>query len=292
MQRTVQTIAALAITAVLATDGVGSGVGASYYVPGKAAPPAVCSPGQCSPSADCHTCQRLGFACVDHATVAPCTAEGACKPKVETFGWYQPNWRRWPGTADDSPELATDTPEEDSLVPEFEPPAPEEEDKQAPPPIDDGQGDDELGDPALDGFDAGADRRDDGLELNLPSRPELPGRPEPAVPATPTPRVLSPRPGGQPNFGDAPPSLPFGFKPPNPSATGSPDWQPQRPEKAVEATPVKLPATKRLEDGPPALPFGFTQRLSKPSTRQPMMAVAPKYDTAVLPTAAQFPVTR
>lgn len=287
MQRTVQTLAVVAIAACLASETIASGVGASYYVPGTAAPPSVRSPGQCAPASDCHSCQRLGFACVDHATVAPCTAEGGCNPKVETYGWYKPNWRRWPGTAEASSAPAAD-PAEDSLLPKFEPPQPEEEDKQAPPPIEDREDEEDSGDRSFDAFDSGADSREGGLELNLPGRP---GRPESPVPSTPAPRVLPPRPA-QPGFGDGPPSLPFGFAPPNPSAVGSPDWQPQRPAKSIEAAPVSLPAPKRSEDGPPPLPFGFTRRVSRPATQQLSMPARPRYDTAVLPTAAYLPPTR
>lgn len=271
----------------MASELIASGVGASYYVPGKASPPSVYSPGECSPAADCHSCQRLGFACVDHATVAPCTAEGGCRPAAATYGWYKPNWRRWPGTADARSTPRSADPAEDSLLPQFEPPEPEEEDKQAPPPIDDNESDAEAGDSSFEGFDTATDSNDGdrtGIELNLPRRPESP------VPSTPAPRVLPPRPS-RPEFGNGPPSLPFGFVPPNPSA--APARQRAQPAAMpIEAVPVSLPAAKRSEGGPPPLPFGFTRRATAPATRRLPMPAGPRYDTAVLPTAAQMPISR
>jgi hypothetical protein len=220
----------------------------------------------------CGKCERLGFACVDHATPAPCTAEGGCYPARPTFGWYKPNWRRWPGTetGGPSPSLAG---EQDELVPPYEEPSAEDEDRQAPPPIEDepSPGDEVE---SAEGESGPAGPRP-GVEINLPSLPEPPSLPRPGLPR---PGLnAEPTPAGE----DGPPALPFGLRAPGFS-------RPQEACAPQPAVPTALPNPRG--ETPPPLPQGFTAVGPTGAPRRLPSIGAYLDDRAVRPASAQLPV--
>lgn len=265
-------LALAAMAGLTACEALASGVGASMYVPAPArAKPQVqqasCHTGTCGPVAHCNECQRLGFACVDHATPPPCTAEGACYPNRATFGYTPNRWRRWPGAKYGGPSPTAAGPTGD--VPDFEPPAPEEEDKQAPPSIEDAES------PSAEAEGEGGqfDAEPPGVEINLPPLPEGP------LPTNPG----APRPQG------GPPSLPFGFTPPREAPAPAQDWRPA--PTPVSAVPTKLPKPAAGEDAPPPLPFGFTNASPERLLRRlPNTRPAGRYDGAIRQASAQAPV--
>jgi len=302
---------AAVVAAVAATVSVAdaSGVGASIYVAPKAKPAvrrasydATVAP----PVASCVECQRNGFACMKHLGVGPCDAEGNCVPNRPNYGYYEARWRRWPGTETDErrPEPAVEG--DDSLVPAIVPPAPEEEDRQAPPPID--QGDEEPSESPLDagGFDPAAVAPGGGVEIDLPPLPEGPmPAPRPALPNFQPPgQPVAPPPGVQPQQQpeprrEGPPGLPFGFH----SGGGERPVATRLPTTTDEGAPPSLPFGTRpasngeasRDDAPPELPSGFTalrpsnllKRLPRllPGGESPRRA-----DPSVVPTAAYAPV--
>lgn len=276
-------IAGLATLGLLASEATASGVGASIYVPGKPQPQATvqqtsCQTGACGPHADCSGCQRLGFACVDHATVPPCTAEGACYPKRNTFGFHATKWRRWPGANYGGPAPEAADPLGD--LPAIEPPTAAEEDKSSPPPIEDAPSGEDEGD-ANGGFEPPTpqppafNRELPGMEIDLPPLPEVDGpgfRP------------------GRPTDG-APPSLPFGAIDPRGGAapSGGEGWRPPRP--SFGTSPAILKKAANGDNPPPALPAGFTS--SNPSRilrRLPATLPAGRYDGSVQQASAYQPV--
>lgn len=265
MKRTLATAAQLMLVTALAGQSLASGIGASIYVQRPVGPPvAGCPTGGCPPVASCNSCQRLGFACVDHATPAPCTAEGGCYPARATFGWNRTNWRRWPGTEEGGPApLPADA--SDALVPPFEEPAPEDEDQQAPPSLES-----EL--------EAAADEGEPAPSGTAAPRPavevELPPLPEPALPRPGRPAA----PAGQ----DAPPALPFGFR--GPAVAPRQDaWAPPAPPSV--GMPASLP--KPGADAPPPLPQGFTG--VSPTTTLRRLPSPIHFDGAVTPASATLP---
>lgn len=286
MQRTILTSTAL-LLALVATECRASGIGASYFVPGKApvvpnkAPSAVvqacCE--SCGPVASCPGCQRLGFACVDHATPPPCTAEGGCYPARESFGYYPQRWRRWPGSDYEAPapELAVEG--EDSLLPSFDPPAAEEEDQRAPPPIEDV---DISGADEEEGFDQDSDAP--GLEINLPPLPEPGGR-------------EGPRPAA-PRFREGPPELPFGFRPANEPTREGPEmidanrWR--VPPPPFSTRPAGSADSEGFSKAAPPLPTGLKQASATSRAGKLGGLRRGRYDAAVRPVAAveRLPVAR
>jgi hypothetical protein len=278
---------ALAI-GMMAAEAMGSGVGVSYYQPSTPVPsgPVASVPsdrgttGGSAPIAGCSSCKRLGFACVDHASPAPCTPEGICKPNGP-FGWSQPHWRRWPGTDDGGPS-PTPLEGEDSLIPAYEEPTPEEEDKQAPPPLDDSFRDEQESEGAKP-------------EMNRPGRElSLPPLPRPSLPA-PRQDRQDRQDNDDQQRDTAPPSLPFGYAPPASSELGigppTPAFQ--------RSVPTSLPKPRdESRDLPPPLPVGFTQNGVAPTLhRLPTTAGRPApepthFDGAVQPVSASLPIQR
>ena len=221
-----------------------SGVGAAFYQPAPVVKPVgYHSPVSCSaPCSDCPNCQRLGFACVDHATPAACAAEGCCVPRRATFGHYKNNWRRWPGDIDDEGPTPEEAAAEDPLLAPFDEPEPEEEDEQAPPPIEEDNEEERQ--------QAEEETR---LELNLPPIPEV--RPE----------QRSPRPA-QP---DGPPALPFGSTAPRLPEFVAPDTSSPWPNAGPEPFSTPVMHTKPREDAPPPLPSSFGSAATEIPTRLP-----------------------
>ncbi|QDV72371.1 hypothetical protein [Botrimarina mediterranea] len=278
------------VVGMVAAEAMGSGVGVSYYQPSTPVPAGPVASGPTgAPIAGCSTCKRLGFACVDHATPPPCSPEGGCSP-AGPYGFAQPHWRRWPGTDDGGPTPPEAT-TEGSLIPPYEPPSPEDEDKQAPPSLDDTTSAD---------VESNTERDATGSEMGRPemNRPEM-NRPGMDITLPPLPRPSLPTPGAggeaAPANEGAPPSLPFGYAPP---AGGTDAFGPPAPafEKTVPASLPKSAAGKR--DLPPPLPVGFTQNGVAPAPRRlpttfgRPAAETPLFDAAIQPASANLPITR
>ena len=226
----VRTLGLLIALLVATHASLASGVGAAFYQPSQVIQPAsYYAPGcgsQVGCTQDCAACNRLGFACVDHATPAPCCAEGCCTPRRDSFGHYNTRWRRWPGDELDttlSPEKAT---EGDPLLTPTDAPPPIEEDQQAPPSIEDSTADSA----------AGSDEAPQ-LEITLPPLPDV--RPERV---NPLPTREEPEAEGP--FGAMPDELPVVAA---------------EPEKVVE--PIRVAQKpKHADDPPPPLPPSFGER--------------------------------
>jgi hypothetical protein len=190
----------------------------------------------------------------------PCTIDGACYPKHETWGHYGQRWRPWPGV---DVRITKPEREERSVLGDqgYETPPPEEEERQAPPPLETTRPEEE---------ENGAEPPVDTPPLNLPPIPPAPGR--------------------TPENGEAPPSLPFGQPmPPTPAPTTPPTFRPlpgtepppPMPETTPRPTEVPLsppgarllpqipgePAPTIQQDAPPAMPLQLTQRaITQPPT--------------------------
>lgn len=295
MTRIRQGLAVAVAACLVAGEAGASGIGASYYVPGKAAASPVkqasCQTGVCGPVASCEACCRLGFACVDHATVPPCTAEGGCYPARQSFGWHQTKWRRWPGT-EEEPSLQAAPETADELVPTYEEPRPEEEDQQAPPPIEEEAEEAPTGEfDTFEGFDGAGDRPAPdrpGLEIDLPPLPEGPiPTPRPDAPGFEAPGFNQPPRPAAPGFQDGPPGLPFGLKRPAARPAESAEWGPPKPN--FGATPSDRPAAVRDGETPPPLPVGITRTTPERVLRR---LPTTRYDAAVRPVSAVSPAAR
>lgn len=280
MRQDLRIAAGIAALSLLASDVAASGVGASIYVPAKARPAVQqtsCQTGTCGPHADCDGCQRLGFACVDHATPPPCTAEGGCYPKRNTFGFTKTKWRRWPGAnyGGEGPEAAGPAGD----LPAIEAPTPMDEDKRSPPAIEDvaSPEDEEEGNT---GFDPPTprppafDRDLPGVEIDLPPLPEI---------NQPGFRGAPPRDGG-------PPALPFGATDPRGLNRSEIDgWTPPRPSFGTSPTVLRKPANP--DNPPPALPAGFTSNDPvKLLRRLPTTRSTSRYDGSIRQASAYQPV--
>lgn len=263
MNRILTTLGAIVAAATMGLDAQASGVGAAFYRPAPVAakpmaqPAAYCA--DCTSQvgcSDCASCKRLGFACVDHATPAPCSAEGGCRPKRSTFGHYQVRWRRWPGDVDETgPAVGDDSEQEDTLMGPIDPPPATEEDQQAPPPIED----EVVSEQSSDG--------ESQLEISLPPLPEV--RPEPALP----PRQA------EPADPDGPPALPFG-EPFGEKAPALPEfvppqsaWNESAPEQVMPAARHEPP--RMGDDMPPPLPSCFKSASTTRPIRLPLPGVNP-----------------
>ncbi|MEN0110524.1 MAG: hypothetical protein AAF805_07345, partial [Planctomycetota bacterium] len=243
---------------------------------------ASCNSSTCTPDAACDGCNRIGFAGVDGTTPAPCTAEGGCYPHRATFGYTPTRWRRWPGAVynQQTPEPAVDG--EDALLPAFDPPAPEDEDQQAPASISE---EEEA---------AAEDEPSDGPAVEITLPPFEPGP------------IDTPRPPAAPGLRDGPPELPFGFRDGEPSGADRP-FRPATARWSRPASPASTPASTEpairgrqpvkamppvraasRDDAPPPLPGGFTEA-SRPGLRR-LPWVDTRIDSAVVPASAAMPI--
>jgi hypothetical protein len=216
---------------------------------------------------------------LDRPTPPPCCADGICYPKVDTWGWYQTQWRRWPGV-ELEPTPAAKAPGETELKP-YEPLPPELEDRRAPPPTksrseltEEGEAPPEqpLAPPPGGGLEPprpAPSTTAPGGPLTTP--PESPFRPEPSSPFSPEPtRPFSPEPS-TPQLAP-PPTTPMPWETGN-EPTG--DWDPpptlpsatavtvdrapvrQTPDQIRKHAPARPPAPPQQRPGndpPPALP--------------------------------------
>jgi hypothetical protein len=116
-------------------------------------------------------CLATSWVAAAPRTPPPCAADGVCLPSRETWGWYQTNWRPWPGEKPfASPEEAE--PDGDAVLEEEDlgdvqlpPPAREEDINPATP---EGQA------PAAEGGEAPASP----LDVPIPGEAPFPGEPQ------------------------------------------------------------------------------------------------------------------
>ncbi|MEQ8848398.1 hypothetical protein [Botrimarina sp.] len=314
--------AALVSLGPSADQSLASGVGASIYVTARKADPKVKPASHAAPASHpatashpamagppvpgCVECGRHGFACMKHIGVTPCMPEGACVPNRDSFGYTATRWRKWPGVVyDDGREPRPAELEEDGgLLDDVDEPAPTEEDRQAPPPIDTANAPGEEGEEGVGPgggefpFEPGAPGEPGGrFEFDLPAAPGGANGPfQPPRPVAPgfrdqpaRPGATQPAPGAQPNAPPLPP-FEFGGAPRRGSvADGAPPRLPfsSRPAAAVKTTPS--------DDAPPPLPEGFTRVLPGALLRRlpgfdQKRDAAPRYDAAVQPVSAAEPV--
>lgn len=290
----------LTLVSLSTCNVIASSVGGGIYVPVQHYQPAsACQTGQCRPGNTCSHCAGLGLASVDGATMPPCAASGTCKPKSDTYGYYPQKWRSWPGEEGDSEPEPTLADEE-----VIDPPAPEKEDLQAPPPIEDSvEAAIEATQPAVE-----------PLDIQLPALPkQAPANPKPLPVERPAP-INPPAPGRE-----APPVLPFGWKAPvennnwqtSKSADEIVTWVEEKPKNGqtamshqtaspgiVNANLIesRIPQTtqkassKKAVDGPPVLPTGlltptYSQK-ETPTIRRLPSASGHRVDGRVVPTSA------
>lgn len=225
-----------------------------------------------------------------------CTADGACYPKHNTWGYYGQRWRTWPGVELAVPAAAAP---ETSVLGEqgYETPKPEEEERQAPPPL-------ETTKPAEEEGAEGAQPPADTPPLNLPPLP------------FPTPQPGAPQPGTQDNDQTPPPPLPFQPMPPTtpvpaPTLRPLPGTQPL-PAPGIPGRPTEVPlspppgaalpqrnragaATANEQDAPPAMPLHLTQRTSTMPSSSVQMGTKPRrlpnvattrFDSGLMPAGA------
>lgn len=168
--------------------------------------------------------------CADCPTACPCAAEGVCRPKRDTWGYYPTRWSRWPSDPGDRTESMG---QGDSQLPTLVVPPKIEEDRAAPAPSDAEEAPqaDETDTPDVDLPD-------------LPPLPDLPGAAPAGMPAE--------RPDGPPELPPLPGlSPPPGIGPP----TGGPGASNRR--------------TLRRENEPPPLPTSFARLLPPVHNVQP-----------------------
>ncbi len=299
----------LIVIAVLSTaEVIASSVGGGIYVPIKAVRTSdQCPTGNCRNGSTCGHCARLGFACVDGATEAPCTAEGGCYPKRPTFGHYEQKWRTWPGEVDPSGPTPTVSDEEESLLKAYDAPTAEEEDEQAPPPIED----------SIDESGAEIPSAIPSVEIELPPLPR--SAPERPVPQQPAPNFRQPNTqpaGGSPNVRQPlqrPPAPPFGLIGPAAPSKSPASMLPSEfstVENSAESTNYASPAgyipsakestmvKQRKTNSPPALPAGFAQgpaecschEEAKSIIRRLPVATPHRQDHLIQPVSANEPI--
>lgn len=253
MKHLLWTATCLAAAALVAGRADASGVGLTQHHPTGIVPAGHAYPsGDCGPGGACSGGAARGFPSVDGALPPPCSADGICYPKPETFGFHRTRWRRWPGDEATGPApTPAEATEGDELLQPFDTPAPELEDQQAPPPIEDDPG-------------AESDEPDDELpplEIDLPPLPDRPPLNQPFAPPPPADE-------------DGPPGLPFGMnsaagptigwrtrgdtgEPADRDATPLlPDFPEEAPPRGERVESARLP--RPAGDAPPALPNGFT----------------------------------
>ncbi|MCA9258773.1 MAG: hypothetical protein KDA61_06220 [Planctomycetales bacterium] len=209
-------------------------------------------------------------------TPPPCSVDGVCTPKQDTWGWYQTNWRPWPGEqvrpTPAPPKDETEDIEEGRNIGDIQLPQPSEE---------------ALSDPEALEPEATAtpDQAPEGAPAGMGEGLGEPlGSPLDAPPA-----------GGN----DLPGIDPFGAAPPRlPNVLGSdlqavaaavPDAAPAMFEAPVSVTPppeVVAPTPPVVDlDAPPSLPSSLL-RAASARRGQPVAQRAPRSDAFVTQTSA------
>jgi hypothetical protein len=149
-------------------------------------------------------------------TPPPCSPDGVCIPRPQTFGWYQTRWRTFPGdvavTAPTPAEAAADRQQRELSGPQ--PPKPTEEGQMGPSPTR------RPGEPLAPGEgEEPGDAGEAGLGT-LPGESPLEGLDLPGVvpPAAAPADGAAPQPEGQPGADPLDPFGPSGAAPPKPPA--------------------------------------------------------------------------
>ncbi len=185
-------------------------------------------------------------ACTDCPLPPPCSAEGGCYPKRDTWGYYPTQWSTWPT---DYGDAASESQGGRTNLPSVIVPKAAQEDKAAPAPSE----------PKPD--DASMDSGGGTRELDLPSLPPLPAQPGPQGQGAPGQPFAPPQQPGGNQREDAPPGLPPlpGFGPP-PGIS-----PPPRPAGGPGQTSTR----SRGADAPPPLPMDFAKLLPSDQRVQP-----------------------
>jgi hypothetical protein len=205
---------------------------------------------------------------LDRPSPPPCCVDGVCYAHATQFGYFQTRWRVWPGlSVAPMPTVQPPTARPVPGMPIIEPPKPEEEDRQAPPPIKSAVPQSELQPPA------GAVPRSTPLE-------SLDGRGGTSE-APPAPRTQGP--GGFPQqpsgFPQQPGGIPQPFLPPGPSTTPLPTGG-ERSGADVDRPPLPPFASARGNGLRTIQSSGFTSnpraelRPAAPSARQRQRAAS------------------
>jgi hypothetical protein len=175
---------------------------------------------------------------VDRPSPPPCCADGLCFPKTNTWGYYQGQWRRWPGEG--LPPAVAPTPAERVPgIPPFQAPSPQEEDQRAP-------------------------------QSTAPAeRPAAqPTTPLATPPGTTTPDTTEPG-AATPPAGPPPGAMP-------PGGGMLPSGTPEGIEPAAPSMPFEQPQPTGEWDPPPTLPFGTAEMDSLPGIRTASKPVGPQ----------------
>ncbi|QDU53939.1 hypothetical protein [Aeoliella mucimassa] len=228
---------------------------------------------------------------IGQPTPPPCSPEGVCTPERPTWGYTKTKWRPWPGTTTGQSQPGEEAPVGSGIIGPNKHPAPEAEDKMAPPKVE-----------ALEPTPDEPAATDEGMDLptneefDTDARPARPNRPAPA--AEPNP-LQPPRPafmedslpfGGPGDDGPALPGQPAA--PAENPGSGLPFGQPPAAPSGLFDSGMILPPasttlTKTNRDAPPQLPFSMQS--ARPAAPQPAVA-RPRYEVAtasmVVPAAA------
>ncbi len=156
-----------------------------------------------------------GQAACRPTTPCPCSADGVCRPKRDSWGHYETKWRPWPGDkVSGGPTPADDAEARDKLEEElkaFQRPDAEHEDLRGAPEKD-AQGDSDLEEPAAEALPAEGDQGSaTPIPLRLPAARNVAQRsedlPQPLPAVSPAQQPATSR-----VKDDAPPQLPASLK--------------------------------------------------------------------------------
>ena len=170
-------------------------------------------------------------------TPCPCTADGVCRPKRDSWGHYETRWRTWPGDpASQEPTQADGAaPSRDELrsLPPFETPLPEQEDLRGP-------AKDKASKAAKDA--ASDNAAGEGPEALVPGAD--------AIPAFDPQGNRSEIPGEIPSMNDAPPALPASLR--------------------QAARLLNMPQQMSQQQAPPTMPAAAPQPIRQASWQRPV----------------------
>lgn len=208
----------------------------------------------------CWTCavSTAATVTVDKPSPPPSCADGVCYPKVNTWGYYQRQWRPWPGAEELEPTPAEPMVRPVPGIPPYETPPPQEEDRRAPPPTKPAERD-------TPEFTPPATMPSPATPGTTPPGTAQPGATPPGGalrggrPATDTPERRegeSPRMPWDQSSGewDPPPALPFGTAEASVAPSRRSAARPAGPQLRM---PNDLPRRSSAIDSPPALPLAL-----------------------------------
>jgi hypothetical protein len=220
-------------------------------------------------------------------TPPPCSPDGHCVPRPETFGWYQTRWRRFPGdpygVAPTPAEAGADVEqerEERTLGGPQLPKAAEEAQVGPPRPA---RSNDQRDVPAAT---PPAEAPPGGAPPAAPAEGPGPAAPPAAAPRNdaapgtqPLPDLGAPPPLGEPSADDV--TDPFSAAPRRPinsNPEGFGDAQPPTSEIAEQSSPAFSAPIRHREDAPPPLPASLqrvSQTMPTPATQSAVLSSLP-----------------